>query len=394
MTMSETVTFEAVVGEGQEIVHEVYDYEYSGMTTLEYINLILLIEKFYIPFTIVVGVSCNILALLILIRCRLWLHHEAYIYLAAILIVNVATLILRYGDYWLRLFDHPYVRLPISSDIICKLWMWVLHTIHYIDWMFVLMLLNVYLRQQLITSNERRGCYMNLAVKYCTLFGTKVVIGSFFTVCAVASFWGLSVSSLDRNYGPLDCHISRLYHAHHALLYLLMNWMAVISLVIILPVLMLAVWKRWKSSFFVFNEMNGATEDNGDAQVTARIVVFCSAAILAVKVPLIFNFIVRAFNLWSISNTRFIEAIFTMNMIAVSHPLSTPIVCFALNCKFRKELRAIVDRCCNGCCSRSWCHRTPPVEADSSSNSVLQMDIIDGNLPVTRREEDFEPIRQ
>ena len=392
--MSENVTFEAVVGEGQEILYDVYDYEYSAKRTREYIHLIHQVEKCCIPFLIVIGVPCNILAFLILIRRRLWLHQEAYIYLGAVLIVNVTTLIVIYGDYCLTLFDEQLVSLSISSDIICKLWGWILHVNAYTNWLPVLMLLNVYLRQQLITSSDRRGCYTNLSAKYCTIFGTKVVICSFFTVCVVSSFWGFSGFSLEHYYDNWNCYFNRLHYAQHEMLSNSLHWMAVISIVIILPVLLLVVWKRWRSSGFVFSQMNGATEDNGDAEANARIIVFCSAAVFALKVPLIFNFIVHVFNLGFISNTRIIEALLTLHIITFAQPLSTPIVCFALKSRFRDELRAIVDRCCYRCCPEARHHRTLPIEADIDRSSILQMDPIEEDLPVTRREEDSESIRR
>src|SRR6218665_1108757 len=118
--MSENVTFEAVVAESAEILGEIGEY-YEGTLT-QYI-IMRQIENCYFLSLIVTGVPCNILALLILIRRRLWLHHEAYIYLAAVLIVNVTTLVVHYGDLCIAIlhFDRQLIRLSISADIICKL---------------------------------------------------------------------------------------------------------------------------------------------------------------------------------------------------------------------------------------------------------------------------------
>src|SRR5688572_5442830 len=256
--MSENVTFEYIVDEAEEILDEAVDYSEVDA----YRNIKVKFEKFYLPFLIVIGVPCNILALLILIRRRLWLHHEAYVYLTAILILNAATLVVLYGDRCLRLSNDQLARFSLSADIFCKLWNWADYVIICMNWLHVLMLLNVYLRQQLITSSDRRGCYMNLASKYCTLFGTKVVITSFFTVCALSNFWAFSVFSLQDYYEIWwHCSVSFLYLKQHRLL-LRTSWgIRCIPLVILLTLLLLVVWKRRRSSEYAFNQMNGVTLD-------------------------------------------------------------------------------------------------------------------------------------
>ena len=382
--MSENVTFEAIVAESAEILGEIGEY-YEGTLT-QYI-IMRQIENCYFLSLIVTGVPCNILALLILIRRRLWLHHEAYIYLAAVLIVNVTTLVVHYGDLWLRLLDQELIRLSASSDIICKFWAWVYHAISYSNWLPVLMLLNIYLRQQLIVSSDRRGCCVNLAAKYCTVFGTKVVISSLFTVCAVRNFWASLMFSLQRYSNNWYCEFSMHNNSQHVLVHRAYFWIEVMSFVIVLLLLLLVVWKRKRSSNFVFNEMNGATEDNGDAEVVARIVV-CSAAVdFVIRTPSLLIFIAHQLSLiprlpWGIR-----KVFYTIDLISAAYPLSTPIVCLSLKSRFKEELSAIVDRCCYRCCPRVRCQKTVPIEVDNNFNSVLQMDPIQDDFPVTSREE-------
>jgi len=382
--MSENVTFEAVAEEALEIqddlgLNEFEDYQQS---ILQHANLITMFYKCYYPLQIVIGFPGNILALLILIRRRLWLHHEAYIYLAAVLIVNAVTLVVVVGDHCLEIFDHELVRLSLSADIICKLWEWIFHFYSYSNWLHVLMLLNVYLRRQLATSNDRRGCYMNLAANYCTLFGTKVVVGSVFTVFVAANFWLLSFSSLERVYRSTSwrCSYNDLHLMQYILLTRSLHWTETISLAIVLLLILLAVCRRWKSTGF--SQMNGATNDYGETEVTARIAVLCSVVIFTLKVTKVFNLVVFVFQLWPRFGVTFYRVIFAVDVISVAYPLSMPIVCFAVKSSFRDELRAIVNRC--------WCfpgarhHRTLPLVADSDRNSVLEMDPI--NEDNTRRE--------
>ena len=388
--MSENVTFETIVDEIPEIQDDDDDFEDYQQSIREHLNLVTIFFRCYYPFLIVIGVPCNILALLILIRRRLWIHHEAYIYLAAVLIINVTALVVRYGDHCIAIlhFDRQLIRLSISADIICKLWGWILHFYYYSNWLHVLMLLNVYLRQQLATSNERRGCYTNLSAKYCTLFGTKVVICSFLTVYTAAYFWSFSGFSLQSNNGMWRCGSGPLDYIRHRVLYYSLPFTDVISLVIVLSLILLAVWKTWKR--VGFSQMNGATGDNGDAQVTARIVVFCSAVVFALKIPTFFIILHSFFQFGFRINKTIHKVFFAIHVIALASPLSTPNVCFALKSTFRDEMRAIIDRCCYRCCPRARCNcRTLPTEADSDRNSILQMGPIEEDVPVTSREEEF-----
>src|SRR6218665_437855 len=389
--MSENVTFQAIVDEATEIQDDVDEYDYYQQNIGEHSNLITMFYKCYYPFLIVIGVPCNILTLLILIRRRLWLHHEAYIYLGAVLIVNTGMLFVVYGDNWLEHIDRQLIKLSTSADIICKLWDWITDFSSSENWLHVLMLLNVYLRQQLITSSDRRGCYRNLAAKYCTLLGTKVVIGSFFTVFAAAHFWLLTISSLERGSVTWRCRFLPLYYPQYTLLIQSLHWIGVILLISVLALILLVVWKRWKSTGV--GQMNGATNEDGDAEVTARIAVFCSAVFFVLKIPKALHFIVYLmFKSWH-RNLIIQKFLFAIHVIALANPLSLPIVCFAVKSRLRDELRAFADRCCYRCCSGARHHRTLPLEADSRSNSVLQMGPIEEDLPVTGGEEDSEPNR-
>ena len=100
-TMSENMTSNAIADEGSEILNEFVEYYEPG----PHQDITSQIENCYFLSLIVIGVPCNILALLILIRRRLWLHHKACIYLAEILVMNAAKLVVLFGDLSLELFE-------------------------------------------------------------------------------------------------------------------------------------------------------------------------------------------------------------------------------------------------------------------------------------------------
>src|SRR6218665_2600570 len=237
---------------------------------------------------------------------------------------------------------------------------------------------------------------MNLAADYFSLFGTKVVIGSLFTVCAARNFWPFSVYSLYFHFSYFDewfCAFTVHNTDPPMLLHNAIYWIEVVSFVIVLLLLVLAVWKRKRSPNFVFSHMNGATEDNDDAEVVRRVVVFSSASAFALKAPSALIFIAQRLDFIARQNSRISKVLFALRLIYAAYPLSTPIVCFAVKSRFRDELKVIVDICCNRCCPGSWCHITLPLEAGINRSSILQMDPIQADASVTKGEEDSEPIR-
>ena len=142
------------------------------------------------PIAICVGVFTNILALIVLVRRRLWLKHEGYVYLAANFCINVGILLFCTSSLWItssKEWVHYYP--PNTSTFMCKVWHFLMSIFFAPGWLCVALLLNVYLREHLI-HRRRCGCPM-FAAKYCSLLASKIIIGVIFGVLVV-----LGVSSL------------------------------------------------------------------------------------------------------------------------------------------------------------------------------------------------------
>jgi len=366
--MSENVTFSTFVDEELEGLDEVeaYTEDNAPYIIMHYFELC------YTTLLVVIGVPCNILALLVLIRRRLWQQYEAYVYLAAILIINTVKLVLLISNQWLYLIDQRLVRLSTAADILCKFWIWLLYVISYINWLHVLMLLNVYLRQQLITSGDVRGCFINLAAKYCTLFGTKVVITSFFIICTLANFFSFALSNLESIEDNWHCPISVLHWRQFELLFKTSWWLGInMSVIAATPLLLLVVLKIKRSSGFKFGHMNGGSQDNGDVEVMVRIVLLCASVSIVIYAPLVIVHVMYTFDSVGLKNIHI--AFGAVRLIGFSSTLSTPIVCFAVKSRIRDDLKAIVQRCCYRCCPGSIFHGTLSPEPDSNDTVVLGM---------------------
>src|SRR6218665_1059101 len=142
------------------------------------------------PITVFIGVFTNILAFVVLVRGRLWLKHEGYVYLAANFCVNIGILLFCTSSFWFTsvLRMRSYYP-PNTSTFMCKVWHFLMSIFFAPGWLCVALLLNVYLREHLI-HRRRCGCPM-FAAKYCSLLASKIIIGVIFGVLVV-----LGVSSL------------------------------------------------------------------------------------------------------------------------------------------------------------------------------------------------------
>ena len=134
------------------------------------------------PLAIFFGVFANILALFVLVRGRLWLKHEGYVYLAANLCVNVGILLFFTSSFWFTsVFGMEHYYPPNTSTFMCKVWHFLMSIFFAAGWLCVALLFNVYLREHLI-RRMRWGCPM-FAAKYCTLLASKIIVGTIFSFC-------------------------------------------------------------------------------------------------------------------------------------------------------------------------------------------------------------------
>src|SRR6218665_642854 len=164
------------------------------------------------PITVFIGVFTNILAFVVLVRGRLWLKHEGYVYLAANFCVNIGILLFCTSSFWFTsvLRMRSYYP-PNTSTFMCKVWHFLMSIFFASGWLSVALLFNVYLREHLM-HRRRCGCLM-FAAKYCTLFASKVIVGVIFGVLSVLGIPYLAIFKfyyVDMDYMYIrGCHPSR-----------------------------------------------------------------------------------------------------------------------------------------------------------------------------------------
>ena len=286
-------------------------------------------ENIVSPIAIFVGVFTNIFAVVVLVKGRLWLKHEGYVFLAANFCVNVGVLLVCTSSFWITSSNewvHYYP--PNSSTFMCKVWYFLMSILFAYGWLCVALLVNVYQREHLILR-RRCGCSM-FASKYCTLLASKIVVGIIFSVLVV-----FGVPSLVR-YELHDGACTWTGHWNfHAVL--ISEWivMWVLPMVVFLPIILLmTLCTKREGKTFEFSQIEERSVSDDQMRVVA---VTLSTIHLSSQFAMAF--------------TLFVRGNYTLVILELCYSLSIasqPILCFiilkTLREGFFSQLRNI--RCC------------------------------------------------
>ena len=310
-------------------VYDDYDpFEYYGVHE----GWIFYIITIGCPIAVFCGVLANSVAFAVLVRGRLWLKHEGYVYLAANFCTNVGILLFCTSSLGLTSIDgmeHYYP--PNTSAFLCKMWHFLMSIFFASGWLCVALLFNVYLREHLI-HRRRCGCPM-FAAKYCTLFASKSVVGVIFSVLFLLGLPYLAIYEITSSDGCFPSHQLSLGAA--LIVESIVMWG--LPFVFFLPIILLMVLctKREGNTF-------------GFSQIEERSVSDEQIRVVAVTLSSMTLF--SQFVLLSIREVFFFVH-FPRDLVVLAHGLSLglqPILCFvilrALRDGFRSQLRNI--RCC------------------------------------------------
>ena len=281
------------------------------------------------PIAIICGVFSYILALIVLVKGRLWLKHEGYVYLAANFCANVGILLFCTGSYWLTsVFELLHYSPSKTSTFVCIVWRFLMSIFFTSGWLCVALLFTIYLREHLM--HRRCGCPL-FADKYCTLFASKVIV-----VIIFSALFGLGMPYLT----IFECEVSQSFALSVALIVeAIIMW--VLPFVFFLPiVLLLTLCTNRKVNTFGFSQIEERCVSDEQMRIVAialSTINLSSQFILATVCAMIY-----------VSNNLFLslrEFAIPAHGVAIA---IQPIVCFiilkALREGFRSQLRNI--RCC------------------------------------------------
>lgn len=356
--MNVNVTLDPFLDEEQ---YEIVDFS----DELQEYEIRSLIEKCFLPFVIIIGTVCNVLAFVILIRHRLWIQHEGYLYLAAILISNTVQLNAICGSRWLYLFHHSY-HIANTADFMCKLWTLVTRVIQSAGWLVDALLFNIYLHWSL---SKRCGC-PNLAAKYCTLFGTQVVLVLYLMASVLINLWLFSITSLHYFMNETFCYAAEIFDTEIKLLKLVSDFLAnFFPTMVLVPILwLMVVCTRWRFSGFSFRQIDDDDDgNNGNAKDLVKASVCCATAVFFLRSPLYLMYMLTEFHFFHHYPYRLF---FALHLISWTYPVSVPIICLVVLTRFREDVKSMTERCI------SFCRRIHSSARNRNRSSALQLDLI------------------
>src|SRR6218665_3859374 len=316
-------------------------YDFDNLEPFQYHNVH---EKrmFYLasigcPVAIFGGVSANIFAFVVLVRGRLWLKHEGYVYMAANSCVNVGILLFCISSFWMTSdneFGYYYYYPAYTSTFMCKAWHFLMSILFASGWLSVALLLNVYLREHLI-HRRRCGCPI-FAAKYSTLFASKIIVGIIFSVLFVL---GIPYLAIFEFHPAVDvCRPSRHDDLAVALIVEAIAMWALPFFLFLPIILLMMLCTRREGNTFGFSQIEERSVSDEQMRVVA---VTLSSMTLPSQFVLVFLY--RALENYSYPNVHVVlELVFGLSLGL------QPILCFvilkALREGFRSQLRNI--RCC------------------------------------------------
>lgn len=325
-----------------ELVNLVEDFNYIHPKGVELWPACLL------PFLIIPGLFCNILAFAILVKRQMCLEHEGFVYLAAIQLINIAVLAYDVTPFWVSSFSQSN-NVLITSDASCKA---LIHLDHVLSsasgWLVVAMLFNVYLRRRLQTDTKVCGC-TEFPAKYCTLFGAGFATGSIFFQLVVGCLWLIPFTQfIDKEFIQY-CHID--LPPSYAL------WVFVIErlpILVLTPVLLIAVAyvALGRGDIEVsFNALEESTPSS-NVQDFSKTSTWVATASVLLKAPI---FITKSVLPRDISHhwLRFDVIFFSLNTLSHVNLVVMPIVCLATLSGMREVIASVTGGKCSECrCAR------------------------------------------
>lgn len=366
--MEENLTWEQV-SDAEE-----FDIAMDGVEEFIDYEVMASVEKCLFPILIVTGLFLNIVALVILVRRSLWLHHEAYIYLIAILINDVAQLGAVYVPWWLALFHDTY-HVAYSSEIVCKFWMLLTRLVQSSGWFQTAMLCNVDVRLRLETTDRRRAC-SDICRRCCTLRGTLVSVALLLGASIVVNFWYFVKATLQHFGGDVRiCYAGDMFMRTNVYVKLALNCLVnYIPVIVLTPMLgIMIVISMNRRLGFDFSRVDGEAAGGGvDAGEPGKLALWLALVLFVLRSP---------FHLMHLLDESRIfhsyRAYFAVYVFSLLHPVAVPIFCFAVPSRFRQEAKAMAVRCWDYTverCRRRRRRSVPPVAWDCGSTLVLQLD--------------------
>lgn len=301
-----------------------------------------------LPLIISVGLSLNILGVVVIFRARLWSQLGSRIHLTALLMANVCTILVYDVPLWINMADNYSLYVKAASRVMCRLWPFVqLVVITALHWILVALLAEVcwhdlggagplQRRFRLPGSPPRRA---------------KVVLGAVYVVAILMNLWYPSHPDLIHfdeetkecgyNFHWVQENVFRQIAWRFFVEYLPL-WLLAPGLSILLAYRRCGV-RAGVPATRLFNNSDDGEDDDGDgpselAAVSFGAAVFMLASILPIS-------IYEIGHLFSHSGHSY-TSVGALQIVCETHLVSVPAVCLAISASMRRFVRnEVLNKC-------------------------------------------------
>lgn len=290
-----------------------------------------------------------------LIRRRLWIGHEGFLYLLAVFVGNLVVVSLVFGPHLRQLFRRSSSPLETSNDFACKFLRFVQGVWLSSAWFVVALLVGVFLRGHAASEEARTQsccccCCRKFAAGYCTVLGTKVVIATIaisFALINMWTLWTVKVKPLAQfnisNASRLSVYVCDVddvsfYLKHTWAWTAVSDWvMLYVPVAFVLPVMWILVfWSRCKRITVMRSD---------DSREFSRLALILGAAVFVTQFP---RAVAEIMQLEFFQDHHLFLVYRAAHLLYPAYVVLVPLCCIVCVERMRNDVRAmfVCRRCC------------------------------------------------
>lgn len=323
----------------EELLPEPYEFEWDDYSTST--ALVVLGS----PLVIFIGLFLNVLAVVVLLKGRLWLGTGARVYLTAMLVLNSLNLTLGTFTLWLGVLDHS-LYIPSTSMTMCRIWPYLDFVIHCTTrWILPVLLLEIYSPD----FNANPACRLFLAGS--PTRRARRLIGMVVVTASIINLWfAAHPEHLEYNDEHMVCHYRLEWLEQNRLNLIAWRFFYTsLPLYILAPVLfILIIHRRYIRGEFSFRllEENSDAEDSETARELAVLSLGVAAVMFSFNLPMSISLLYNDLNPDHHSHTQWAVTYLLLELTFVA----VPITFLVLSASMRQFVKIRILRKCCCCC--------------------------------------------
>lgn len=317
-------------------------YEYLGYEHSPAMDILLVCV---LPLVISLGLSLNILGVVVIFRACLWPQTGSRVHLTALLIANVSTILVYDIPLWINMTDNYSLYVKAASWAMCRLWPFVqLVVITALHWILVALLVEVCWQDLGGAGSPQRRCRLPWSPPR----RAKLVVGAIYGLAILVNLWYPSHPDLIHfDEDTKECHYN--FHwfqenffkqgAWRFLVEYLPLWLLAPGLSILLVYRRRGIRAGVPASLF---DNSGREDDGAVAMELSAVSLGAAVVMLASILPISIYEVVQLSNMSGHEHV----SLGLLLIVCEAHLVSVPVVCLALSASMRRFVRTeVINKC-------------------------------------------------